>query len=57
MRILPSGLTKIKDFVRVNPDKKLFLSNFFVNSALGFSNAEYGIKNIPDLHKIAVCLK
>jgi hypothetical protein len=42
---LPLGLTKIKDFVRVNPDKKCLKSNFFVIAALEFSSAELGFNN------------
>jgi hypothetical protein len=43
---LPFGLTKIKDFVRVNPDKKLLKSNFFVISALENPNAEFGLNKL-----------
>jgi len=39
---------KIKDFVMVNPDKKCLKSNFFVISALEFSNAEFGFNPIVE---------
>jgi hypothetical protein len=48
---LPFGLTKIKDFVRANPDKKCLKSNFFVNSALEFSNAELGLNRALESKK------
>ena len=40
--ICPFGLTKIVDFVRVNPDKTMFSSEKFANADFGFKSRVQG---------------